>query len=76
MHNVSQSDLDKVRTTGRAASSRVNSLNASIDELAIERGDRDDARNVTLQKYRNALQQSQLNLGLDAGAGASGWHSQ
>ncbi|UXY10376.1 HlyD family secretion protein [Kosakonia sp. ML.JS2a] len=63
MHNVSQSDLDKVRTTWQSSVQSVNSLNASIDELTIERGDRDDARNVTLQKYRNALQQSQLNLG-------------
>ncbi len=63
MHNVSQSDLDKARTTWQTSVQSVNNLNASIDELTIERGDRDDARNVTLQKYRNALQQAQLNLG-------------
>ncbi|MGY5958603.1 HlyD family secretion protein [Kosakonia sp. BK9b] len=62
MHNISQSDLDKARTTWQNSMQSVNNLNASIDELTIERGDRDDARNVTLQKYRNALQQSQLNL--------------
>ncbi|PDO84971.1 HlyD family secretion protein [Kosakonia pseudosacchari] len=62
MHNVSQADVDKVRTTWQSSVQSVNNLNASIDALNIERGDRDDARNVTLQKYRNALQQAQLNL--------------
>lgn len=63
MHNVSQSDLDKARTTWQTSVQSVNNINASINALTIERGDRDDARNVTLQKYRNALQQAQLNLG-------------
>ncbi len=31
--------------------------------LLIQRGERDDSRNVTLQKYRNALEEAQLNLG-------------
>jgi len=63
MQNVSQSDLDKVRTAWQSSEQSVNNLSASIDELKIERGERDDARNVTLQKYRNALEQAQLNLG-------------
>lgn len=63
MQNVSQADLDKVRTAWQSSVQSVNNLSASIDELKIERGERDDARNVTLQKYRNALEQAQLNLG-------------
>lgn len=63
MQNVSQSELDKVRTTWQSSVQSVNNLTAGIDELIIERGERDDTRNVTLQKYRNALEQAQLNLG-------------
>lgn len=62
MQNVSQSDLDKVRTTWQTSEQSVSALNASIQNLLIQRGERDDARNVTLQKYRNALEEAQLNL--------------
>jgi hypothetical protein len=40
----------------------VNNLNATIHALTIERGERNDSRNVTLQKYQNSLEQAQLNL--------------
>ncbi len=60
MQNVSQSDLDKVRTTETSEQS-VSALNAQIQNLLIQRGERDDKRNVTLQKYRNALEEAQLN---------------
>jgi multidrug resistance efflux pump len=63
MQNVSQSDLDKVRTTWQTSEQSVSALNASIQNLLIQRGERDDKRNVTLQKYRNALEEAQLNLG-------------
>ncbi|EOL9007716.1 HlyD family secretion protein [Cronobacter sakazakii] len=63
MQNVSQQDLDKVRTTWQTSEQAVAQLEAKINELTIERGERDDNRNVTLQKYRNALQDAQLNLG-------------
>lgn len=63
MQNVSQSDLDKVRTTWQTSEQSVSALNASIHNLLIQRGERDDGRNVTLQKYRNALEEAQLNLG-------------
>ncbi|WP_318365677.1 HlyD family secretion protein [Enterobacter sp.] len=62
MQNVSQQDLDKVRTAWQSSEQSVNSLRANIHELTIERGEKDDARNVTLKKYRNALEQAQLNL--------------
>jgi multidrug resistance efflux pump len=62
MQNVSQSDLDKVRTTWQTSEQSVSALNASIQNLLIQRGERDDNRNVTLQKYRNALEEAQLNL--------------
>ena len=63
MQNVSQADLDKVRTAWQSSVQSVNNLNASIHALTIERGERDDSRNVTLQKYQNSLEQAQLNLG-------------
>ena len=63
MQSVSQSDLDNVRTTWQGSEQSVTNLNASIEALRIQRGERDEAHNVTLQKYRNALQQAQLNLG-------------
>ena len=63
MQNVSQSDLDKVRTTWQTSEQSVSALNAQIQNLLIQRGERDDKRNVTLQKYRNALEEAQLNLG-------------
>lgn len=62
MQSVSQSDLDKVRTTWQTSEQSVTALNASIQNLLIQRGERDDAHNVTLQKYRNALEEAQLNL--------------
>jgi multidrug resistance efflux pump len=40
----------------------VSSLKANIHNLRIQRGERDEHRNVTLQKYRNALDDAQLNL--------------
>lgn len=61
MQNVSQSDLDKVRTTWQTSEQSVSALNAQIQNLLIQRGERDDKRNVTLQKYRNALEEAQLN---------------
>ncbi|WP_141684731.1 biotin/lipoyl-binding protein, partial [Klebsiella pneumoniae] len=63
MQNVSQADLDKVRTAWQTSEQSVSALNASIQNLLIQRGERDDKRNVTLQKYRNALEEAQLNLG-------------
>ncbi|WFZ28703.1 HlyD family secretion protein [Citrobacter portucalensis] len=63
MQNVSQSDLDKVRTAWQTSEQSVAALNASIQNLLIQRGERDDKRNVTLQKYRNTLEEAQLNLG-------------
>lgn len=49
MQNVSQSDLDKVRTTWQTSEQSVSALNAQIQNLLIQRGERDDKRNVTLQ---------------------------
>lgn len=63
MQNVSQQDLDKVRTTWQTSEQSVATLQANIRQLLIERGERDDHRNVTLQKYRNALEEAELNLG-------------
>ncbi|KAA1049488.1 HlyD family secretion protein [Pseudocitrobacter sp. 73] len=63
MQNVSQSDLDKVRTTWQTSEQSVSALNASIHNLQIQRGERDNHRNVTIQKYQNALEEAQLNLG-------------
>lgn len=63
MQNVSQQDLDNVRTAWQSSQQSVSSLQASIDNLRIQRGERNDDRNVTLQKYRNALEQAQLDLG-------------
>lgn len=62
MQNVSQSDLDKVRTTWQSSEQSVANLEASIHNLRIERGERDENRNVTLKKYRNALEEAELNL--------------
>ncbi|MEK5760728.1 hypothetical protein, partial [Acinetobacter variabilis] len=62
MQNVSQSDLDKVRTTWQTSEQSVSALNAQIQNVLSQRGERDDKRNVTLQKYRNALEEAQLNL--------------
>lgn len=62
MQNVSQQDLDKVRTAWQSSEQSVSALSASIDNLQIQRGEHDDKRNVTLQKYRNALEEAELNL--------------
>ncbi|MGL6011115.1 MAG: HlyD family secretion protein [Shewanella oncorhynchi] len=61
--NVSRSDLDRVRTTWKSSAQSVLVLNASIQELLIQRGERDDSRNVLLQKYRNTLEEALFNLG-------------
>ncbi|MEZ6875993.1 HlyD family secretion protein [Enterobacter sp. KBR-315C3_2022] len=63
LQNVSQSDLDKVRTAWQSSEQSVHSIEANIHNLRIQRGERDEHRNVTLQKYRNALDEAQLNLG-------------
>ncbi len=62
MQNVSQADLDKVRTAWQTSEQSVSALTANIQNLLIQRGERDDSRNVTLQKYRNALDEAKLNL--------------
>ncbi|WP_130099492.1 HlyD family secretion protein [Siccibacter turicensis] len=73
MQNVSQQDLDKVRTAWQTSEQTINNLNATLHELTIARGDRDDGRNVTLQQARNALEEAQLNLGwTQIRAGADG----
>ena len=61
--NVSQQDLDKVHTAWQSSEQAVSNLQANIRALHIQRGDRDDGHNVTLQKYQNALEEAQLNLG-------------
>ena len=61
--NVSRQDLDKVRTAWQSSEQSVSNLQATIRALQIQRGDRDDSHNVTLQKYQNALDEAQLNLG-------------
>ncbi len=38
-------------------------IQANIHNLRIQRGKREEHRNVTLQKYRNALDEAELNLG-------------
>lgn len=63
LQNVSQADLDKVRTTWQSSEQSVSSIQANIHNLRIQRGERDEHRNVTLQKYRNALDDAELNLG-------------
>lgn len=63
LQNVSQADLDKVRTTWQSSEQSVSSIQANIQNLRIQRGERDEHRNVTLQKYRNALDEAELNLG-------------
>ncbi|MBJ9326803.1 HlyD family secretion protein [Citrobacter amalonaticus] len=62
MQNVSQADLDRVRTTWQTSEQSVTALHANIQNLLIQRGEREDSHNVTLQKYRNALEEAQLNL--------------
>ena len=41
----------------------MSSIQANIHNLRIQRGEREEHRNVTLQKYRNALDEAELNLG-------------
>ena len=62
MQNVSQQDVDKVRTAWQSSEQSVTSLQATLQQLTIARGEREDGGNVTLQKYRNALEQAQLDL--------------
>ena len=62
LQNVSQADLDNVRTAWQSSEQSVANLDANIHNLRIERGERDEKRNVTLQKYRNALEEAELNL--------------
>lgn len=63
LQNVSQADLDKVRTTWQSSEQSVSTIQANIRNLRIQRGEREEHRNVTLQKYRNALDDAELNLG-------------
>ncbi len=62
MQNVSQQDLDKVRTAWQSSKQLVDELSATIRNLQIQRGERNDDRNVTILKYRNTLENAQLNL--------------
>lgn len=62
MQNVSQQDVDKVRTAWQSSEQSVTSLQATLQQLTIARGEREDGGNVTLRKYRNALEQAQLDL--------------
>lgn len=62
LQNVSQSDLDKVRTAWQSSEQAVIALQGTIKNLQILRGDRNDVRNVTLQKYQNALEEAELDL--------------
>lgn len=61
--NVSQQDLDKMRTNWQNSEQSVSQLAAMLHDLQIQRGERDDARNVTLQKYHNELEGASLDLG-------------
>ena len=63
MQNVSQQDLDRVRTTWQSSEQAISQLRSTIRNLQIQRGERSEERNVTLQKYRNALEQAELDLG-------------
>ena len=49
LQNVSQADLDKVRTTRQSSEQSVSSIQANIHNLRIQRGERMSTRNVTLQ---------------------------
>jgi multidrug resistance efflux pump len=62
LQNVSQADLDKVRTTWQSSEQSV-SDSGQYPQPAHQRGEREEHRNVTLQKYRNALDDAELNLG-------------
>lgn len=61
--NVSQQDLDRVRTAWQSSEQSISQLQSTIRNLQIQRGERDEGRNVTIQKYQNALEQAQLDLG-------------
>ncbi|WP_297205890.1 HlyD family secretion protein [uncultured Pluralibacter sp.] len=60
---VSQQDLDRVRTAWQSSEQSISQLQSTIRNLQIQRGERDEGRNVTIQKYQNALEQAQLDLG-------------
>ncbi|MTH46219.1 HlyD family secretion protein [Intestinirhabdus alba] len=60
--NISQAELDKARTAWQGSEQSATALEANIQNLLLQRGEPDDTRNVTLQKYRNALEEAQLNL--------------
>lgn len=62
MQNVSQQEVDKVRTAWQTSEQSVTALQATLHQLTIARGERNDGGNVTLQKYRNALEQARLDL--------------
>ncbi|EPF17009.1 Inner membrane protein yiaV precursor [Cedecea davisae] len=58
---ISRQDLDTAFTRWQSAEQNVNNLKAALDQLVISRGSRDE-QNVTLQKYRNLLNDARLNL--------------
>ncbi len=58
---ISRQDLDSAYTTWQTGIQNVNNLKATLSQLIISRGFRDD-RNVTLQKFRNLLDNARLNL--------------
>ncbi len=61
MQNVSQSDLDKVRTTWQTSEQSVSALNAQIQNLLIQRGERDDKQRHPA-KIPQCAGEAQLNL--------------
>jgi multidrug resistance efflux pump len=63
VQSVPQQEVDNVRTAWQSSEQVIKGLEANIRALEVERGDKNDSRNVTLQKYRNELQEAQLNLG-------------
>lgn len=75
MQNVSQADLDKVRTTWQTSEQSVTALHATIHNLQIQRGERTDNRNVTL-KVSNHASGSAVESGLDEDPRRSGWYRQ
>ncbi|WP_213714032.1 HlyD family secretion protein [Cedecea lapagei] len=58
---ISKQDLDVAFTRWQSAVQNVNNLQAALAQLVISRGERGD-QNVTLQKYRNLLNDARLNL--------------
>jgi len=59
---ISRQDLDAALTRWQSATQTVNNLQASLQQLVISRDSHDD-KNVTLQKFRNLLDDARLNLG-------------